>query len=126
MEARTVAKIFSRALWLTALVVVGSAFFWDLPIFLGALVGGGLALANLYSLRRIVEAGQAANTRRQAFLTVMFMAKFGAMIVCVYFAVVHGADYIDMASFLVGITAALAGLIVESVRLSFQSFSSAN
>ena len=114
MEAGQVGKIFRRALWLTALVVAGSAFFWDLPIFLGALAGGGLGLANLYTLRRIVEAGAAANTRRQALLTMLFMGKFGAMIVLVYFAVVHGGAHLDMASFLIGISAALVGLVVES------------
>lgn len=123
MEVGHIDKIFRRSLWLTAIVIVGSLFFWDLDVFLGALAGGALSAGNLWMLRRIVTAGATADTRRQGALTVLFLLKFAAMIVLVYFAVVHAP--IDMVAFLVGVSASFLAILTESLRWSRQSLSSA-
>jgi ATP synthase I chain len=114
METGHVAHIFRTTVWLSAIVVLGSVFFWDLAIFLGALVGGGLAVSNFWILRRIVEAGARADSRRQGVLSLLFLVKFAAMIAVVYVAVVHAP--IDMIAFLVGISAAVAAALWESLR----------
>jgi len=114
MEQAHVAAIFRRTLWLTVLAVAASVFFWDLGVFLGVLLGGAIAVANLWVLRRIVDAGARASTRRQGLLTALFFVKFGAMIGLVYVAVVHAP--MSVGAFLVGISVAFAGVVVESVR----------
>ena len=80
METAHFAAIFRRTLWLSAAAIAASAFFWDVAIFLGVLLGAGLATANFYVLRRIVEAGSQASTRRQGLLSALFFVKFAALI----------------------------------------------
>jgi hypothetical protein len=115
MEQAHIAKIFRRTLWLTAAAVAGSAFFWDLEIFLGVLVGGALAAGNFWVLRRIVEAGAKATAKRQGLLTAFFFVKFAAMIALVYVAVVYAP--LNMVAFLVGLSVAFVALVAESLRV---------
>ena len=114
MEQTHVASIFRFSVWLTALAVAGSAFFWDLEVFLGTLFGGTLATANLYVLWRIVQAGARATTRRQGVLTALFFVKFAAMIGLVFVAVVYAP--INLVAFLIGISVALVALVGVSLR----------
>ncbi len=114
MEQAHVAAIFRTSLWLTAAAVAGSAFFWDVSIFLGVLTGGTLAAGNLYVLRRIVEAGARASVKRQGLLSALFFVKFATMIALVYVVVVYAP--IDMAAFLVGISVAFVALVAGSLR----------
>ena len=114
MEQTHVATIFRTSVWLTALAVAGSAFFWDLEIFLGTLLGGTLATGNLYVLWRIVLAGTRASTRRQGLLTALFFVKFAAMIGLVFVAVVYAPS--DMVAFLIGISVAFVALVAVSLR----------
>lgn len=123
MEVGHVARIFRRSVWLTAIAVLGSIFFLDLGIFFGTAVGGALSVGNLWMLRRIVEVGAVADTRRQGLLTFLFLLKFAAMIALVYVAVVHAP--IDMVAFLVGISAAFLAILTESLRWTRESLSSA-
>ena len=118
METGHVAQIFRRTLWLSAIVVLGSVFFLDVAVFVGALLGSGLAVANFWLLRRIVEAGARADSRRQGFLSLLFLVNFAAMVGVVYVAVVHAP--IDMIAFLVGISSAVAAALFESLRLGRQ------
>ena len=78
------------------------------------LLGGGLATLNFYVLRRIVDSGAKASTKRQGLLTALFFVKFAALIGIVYVAVVHAP--INMVAFLIGISVAFAALIFESLR----------
>lgn len=114
MESSHIASIFRTSLWLTAATAAGSALFWDLEILLGAVAGGALATGNLWALRRIVETGARASTRRQGLLTALFFLKFAALIALVYVAVVYAP--IDMVAFLAGISVAFVALVGESLR----------
>jgi hypothetical protein len=114
MEQAQVAAIFRSTLWLSALAVAVSAFWWDLPIFLGMLIGGGLAAANFWVLRRIVDSGARASTKRQGLLTALFFVKFAAMVGAVYLAVAYAP--MNMVAFIVGISVAFVAVVFVSLR----------
>jgi hypothetical protein len=114
MDAASFAKIFRRTVWLTLAVVAGSAFFWDLYVFLGAVAGGALAAGNIFLLKRILEVGARADTPKQGWLTALFFFKFAALIALVYVLVVH--THIDVVAFAVGLSASIVALFAETLR----------
>jgi hypothetical protein len=118
MEQAKVAAIFRTTLWLSAIAIAASAFFWDLEIFLGMLFGGGLAAANFYVLRFIVDSGARATVKRQGLLTALFFVKFAAMIALVYVAVVHVP--LNVIAFVVGISVAFVAIVFEALRAMFR------
>ncbi len=107
------------ALILVVSATLASLASWDRAVFLGVTLGGVLAVANFYSLRRILQGLFNSNgntsSQRQAVLSVLLTVKFGFLAACI-FMVVHYLPVAPLA-FLVGMSTVVLAILFEGVRV---------
>jgi hypothetical protein len=100
---------------LVGVAVLLAALFGDGRMVLGVVVGGGLASANFFALRRIIgglmEGGQ---PRRMAILATLLTLKFGLLAVLFYVAI----RFLPLSpiGLLGGITVVVLAILVEGLR----------
>ncbi len=100
---------------LVAVAVLAAALLGDRRMVLGVLVGGGLASANFYALRRIVGGMmQGGRPRRMVLLAGLLTVKFGLLALLFYLSIRYLP--IDPVGLLGGITVVVAAILVEGLR----------
>lgn len=116
---KSIKRIELLSLLLLALAFGLSLVFWrDRQISLGVLIGGVLATANFWGLRRIVYAiVHSNNPRRQFPLAIMLTLKFG-LLAATLFAVIK-LVHINVLALLVGISVVVAAIMFEGFRSLF-------
>lgn len=97
-----------------ALVAVGSP-----QLSLGVAVGGLLSVVNFYALRLLLcGILTSSHPRRQAMLSLVLMAKFGAMGAAVFVAV--NLLTVDVTGLLLGVSLIVVSILAEGFRVALR------
>ena len=103
---------------MVVMATLASLIAWQRPVFLGVGLGGALAAANFYALRRILQGlfqSESARDGKQAVLAVLLTAKFGLLAASI-FLVVHYLP-VEPLAFLAGMSTVVLAIFVEGIRV---------
>ena len=115
MTRAPVQRVQLLGLILLGLAVVAAALLGDRAMVLGVLVGGLLASANFYALRRLVAALlQGGRPRRLALLGTLLTLKFGLLALSLYLIIRFLP--VNAIGLLAGISVMVLAIFVEGFR----------
>jgi hypothetical protein len=124
MGPRELARIERWNALFAGLFVLISAIFFSTPVTVGVAVGAGLAVANFWGVRRLVQASLRTDGPRRAALQLLLIGKMGLLFLLVFLAIrflpLHP---VGLAA---GMSVFLISIAVESVRFSLGSSSEAH
>ncbi len=115
-QTRKLISIEKRSVQVLVLFLLASLYFQSWPIFLGVLLGGGIALLNFRWLWRIVERVLDEEKRPYGFQAFL---KFLTLILVLFLAIRFGN--VDPVAFLVGLSTLILGIFFEVFRGSFRN-----
>ncbi|MCB9555044.1 MAG: ATP synthase subunit I [Deltaproteobacteria bacterium] len=117
--------IETLALALVAVATLLALAFSTTPMTLGIGVGGVLAVANFYALRRLMLAlSRAATPPRQLILSALLMLKFGVMGVLLFFVMTRLP--VDGIGLLIGVSFVVIAIFVEGARMVLRANTAAD
>jgi hypothetical protein len=116
MGPQELARIERLNAVLAALLSLGAALVFSAPVAIGVAVGGALAVANFYGVRRLVGASLRRDGMRRAALQLLLIGKLGVLFVLVFLAI----RFLPLSpvGLAVGMSVFLISIAVESVRFS--------
>ncbi len=124
MSATPTVRIQRLSLLLLAVAILVSLFVGGTSVVLGVALGGGLAAANFYALRRIVGGLIAGGSgRKLATLTVLLTLKFGVLGVLLYLVITRLP--VNPLALLAGISVVVLAIFIEGFRTAFAQRSAA-
>ena len=118
MNEQTVQRVERISLVMVVMATLASLVAWQRPVFLGVGLGGLLAAANFYALRRILQSlfqAEGKRSGKQAVLAVLLTAKFGLLAASIFLVVRYLP--VEPLAFLAGMSTVVLAIFIEGIRV---------